>query len=85
MKAQLNEVKKLQKIAGLLNEGFDDDVINSIKEILAPLPLEIKKFYNSPDSQEVRRQFQGTDNITADAVANAVIVAYVNKEMATKK
>lgn len=84
MKAQLNEVKKLQKIAGLLNEGFDDDVINSIKEILAPLPLKIKQFYNTGGADEVIKAFQGKD-ATADAVANAVIVAYVNKEMATEK
>ena len=85
MKAQLNEVKKLQKIAGLLNEGFDEDILDSVNNIVTFLPGEIKKFYKSPESQEARRQFQGKENITADAVAKALIVAYVNKEMATEK
>jgi hypothetical protein len=38
MKSQLNEVKRLQKIAGILKESQVDEISSSIKQLISQYP-----------------------------------------------
>jgi hypothetical protein len=95
MKTQLNEVKQLQKLAGLLKENdnyqedslkedLDKDIINNITNVIQSLPLKVKQFYNSGKADEALKVFRGKE-VSADVIANAVIAEYFKQYIATNQ